>query len=293
MQVLQEKIEHRDISISIKMSLFHLAVLEDKPESLRAMLNKTKSSDRASKIMEKCINIDVGEEMDKLEPEDIVLHRQNIFHLATEYSSDCLEILLFETQFDKVCLDYRKLLQQKDHFERTPLHHAASNLTLDCASKIFDCTHDPNTLLKMKDYEGNNPVHIVSMNGTEETLYLFINAVEDKLDILNAHNNKGKAPIFYARTPKMSLMLSTQPEVNCFELREREGKKEENVLESLLKNNVECAKSLLTSAVMTNNKPLSDKDLLIIYNLNMLTKQDEEEKVNIFPSFSLIFHNPT
>ena len=101
-----------------------------------------------------------------------------------------------------------------------------------------------------------------------------------------------KSPIFYARTPKMVLMLSMQPDVNRYEIRSKREEKRlrshylrgdkskyevqttETVLESLLKNNSECAKTLLSSGITTNNKAFNDKDLLFIYNLKMLVKED-------------------
>ena len=116
-------------------------------------------------------------------------------------------------------------------------------------------------------------------------------------------NKKEKSPLFYARTPKMVLMLSMQPEINIYETRSKAEKKAhgdfmgmsrylsptmnkeeiqgqcktQTVLESLLKNNAECANTLLSSRITTNNKELNDRDLLFIYDLKMMAK---EEKVN-------------
>ena len=110
-------------------------------------------------------------------------------------------------------------------------------------------------------------------------------------------NKKQKSPLFYARTPKMVLMLSMQPEINIYETRSKVEKKShgdfmsrylnkeemqghcrtETVLESLLKNNAECANTLLSSRITTNNKELNDRDLLFIYDLKMMAK---EEKVS-------------
>ena len=58
----------------------------------------------------------------------------------------------------------------------------------------------------------------------------------------------------------------------------------ETVLESFLKNNSEGARTLLSSGITTNHKAFNDKDLLFIYNLKMLTKENHcpyEEKVTI------------
>ena len=57
--------------------------------------------------------------------------------------------------------------------------------------------------------------------GREETLFLFLNAAENDKDVLNMKNEKNKSPIFLARTPKMLLMLSMQPEINCYDVRSK------------------------------------------------------------------------
>jgi len=117
-------------------------------------------------------------------------------------------------------------------------------------------------------------------------------------------NKKQKSPIFYARTPKMVLMLSMQLEVNVYDTRSKVEEKHhsdfmsrylsnsshkeetetqdttETVLESLLKNNSECAKTLLSSRIATNNKEFNDRDLLFIYNLRMMTKDPVSNQVS-------------
>jgi hypothetical protein len=128
-----------------------------------------------------------------------------------------------------------------------------------------------------------------------------LNAAENDAEILNMKNKKEKSPIFYARTPKMVLMLSMQPDVNIYETASKveekqqvdfmgmgvylsnDPKKEEmetnkTVLEALLKNNSECAKTLLSSGITTNNKEFNDRDLLFIYNLKMLTKEESNSQ---------------
>jgi hypothetical protein len=104
-------------------------------------------------------------------------------------------------------------------------------------------------------------------------------------------NSKKKSPIFYARTPKMVLMLSMQPTVTIYDTRckltvnkhlmsgEEKIETTETVLEALLKNNSECAKTLLSSGITKNNKDFNDRDLIFIYNMKMLAKEKTCNKV--------------
>ena len=92
-------------------------------------------------------------------------------------------------------------------------------------------------------------------------------------------------------------MLTMQPEVNIYdtalkveetnqgdfmgmgEYLSNETETTKTVLEALLKNNSECAKTLLSSGISTNNKEFNDRDLIFIYNLKMLTKESNTNKV--------------
>ena len=75
----------------------------------------------------------------------------------------------------------------------------------------------------------------------------------------------------------MMMMLSSLSEVDIYGRGDDVGG--ETVLESLLKTNPECAKTLLSSRITTNNKPLNDKELLFIYNLKLMTKDQHSIKV--------------
>ena len=86
-----------------------------------------------------------------------------------------------------------------------------------------------------------------------------------------------------------------QPEVNRYEMRSKmeetpsnvmgrylssepdnyEVEETEIVLEAMLKNNPDCAKTLLSSGITTNNKEFNDKDLMFIYDLKMLAKDEQ------------------
>ena len=89
------------------------------------------------------------------------MHGQNIIHLATEYSKECLEILLFGPLGD-IANHY---IEEKDYFQNTPLHLAAANVTSDCASKILKCSENIESFLLVKDLSGNTPLHIVCQKG--------------------------------------------------------------------------------------------------------------------------------
>ena len=106
-----------------------------------------------------------------------------------------------------------------------------------------------------------------------------MNFLEDDIEILNLKNKDQKSPIYYARTPKMMMMLSSLSEVDIYG-RGDDVVGGETILESLLKTNPECAKTLLSSRITTNNKPLNDKELLFIYNLKLMTKDHHSTKVS-------------
>ena len=50
------------------------------------------------------------------------------------------------------------------------------------------------------------------------------------------------------------------------------------LLEGLLRSNGECAKALLSAGVSTNGKEHTDKDLLLIYDLEIFTKSTQVKK---------------
>ena len=102
--------------------------------------------------------------------------------------------------------------------------------------------------------------------GVEEIIYVLL-SVSTK-DEVNARNKKDKTPIFYARTPKMVQLLSLHEDTD---LRVKDHD-QHTLLEGLLRTNGECAKALLSSGVSTNGKEHTDRDLLLIYDLEIFTK---------------------
>ena len=98
--------------------------------------------------------------IDHLRYRDVFMHGQNVVLLVTEYSQECLEHLIFG-QFDEIAAN----IEDKDYFENTPLHLAASNVTPHCASKILDCVENVKTVLSLKDAKGNSPLHVVCQKG--------------------------------------------------------------------------------------------------------------------------------
>ena len=99
--------------------------------------------------------------IDKLRYSDVFMHGQNVVHLATEYSQECLEHILFDP-FGKIT---SHSIQDMDFFKNTSLHLAASNVTSDCASKILDCVEDVKTVLTFLDAKGDTPLHVVCQKG--------------------------------------------------------------------------------------------------------------------------------
>ena len=102
--------------------------------------------------------------------------------------------------------------------------------------------------------------------GVEEIIYVLLSM--STKDEVNARNKKEKTPIFYARTPKMVQLLSLHEDTD---LRVKD-KDQHTLLEGLLRTNGECAKALLSSGVSTNGKEHTDRDLLLIYDLEIFTK---------------------
>ena len=108
--------------------------------------------------------------------------------------------------------------------------------------------------------------------GVEEIIYVLL-SVSTK-DEVNAKNKKNKTPIFYARTPKMVQLLSMHEDTD---LRVKDHE-QHTLLEGLLRTNGECAKALLSSGVSTNGKEHTDRDLLLIYDLEIFTKSVQVRK---------------
>ena len=94
--------------------------------------------------------------LDAFRYEDIFMHKQNVLHLATEYSYDCLEVLLFTS-----LTNVRKHIIDEDHWNYTALHLSAQNSTTNCASIILDSVENVRDVLTIKDRHGNTPLHIV------------------------------------------------------------------------------------------------------------------------------------
>ena len=115
-----------------------------------------------------------------------------------------------------------------------------------------------------------NPDGFVS--GVEEIIYVLLSA--STKDEVNAKNKKNKTPIFYARTPKMVQLLSMHEDTD---LRVKDHE-QHTLLEGLLRTNGECAKALLSSGVSTNGKEHTDRDLLLIYDLEIFTKSVQVRK---------------
>ena len=122
----------------------------------------------------------------------------------------------------------------------------------------------------------NANLDIFVLLGVEEIIFVLL-SVSTKEEV-NARNNKNKTPIFYARTPKMVQLLSLHEDTDL-RVKDRD---QHTLLEGLLRTNGECAKALLSSGVTTNGKEHTDKDLLLIYDLEIFTKPVQVSKILIF-----------
>ena len=98
--------------------------------------------------------------IESLKNQDVFMHGQNVIHLATEYSQECLEFLLFGP-----CEVPQKYIEERDYFQNTPLHLAASNVTSECAGKIIDFSEKMKSVLAATDSSGNTPLHVVCQKG--------------------------------------------------------------------------------------------------------------------------------
>ena len=122
----------------------------------------------------------------------------------------------------------------------------------------------------------NENLNLFFLLGVEEIIFVLL-SVSTKEEV-NARNNKNKTPIFYARTPKMVQLLSLHEDTDL-RVKDRD---QHTLLEGLLRTNGECAKALLSSGVTTNGKEHTDKDLLLIYDLEIFTKPVQVSKILIF-----------
>ena len=213
------------------------------------------------------------------------MHQQNLLHLATEYSVPCLNILLnLPGDLQEAAVEV--MLNQSDHNQKTPIHLAAINATSEAIKALV--RHQEADLLA-QDADGNTPLHmacrlgkvlhcinslihlfiLVYIPGVDEIIYVLL-SVSSKEEV-NKRNKKGKTPIFYARTPKMVQLLSLH-EFTDLRVKDNEH---HTLLEGLLRSNGECAKALLSTRISTNGKEHTDKDLLLIYDLEIFTKSTQ------------------
>ena len=138
---------------------------------------------------------------------------------------------------------------------------------------------------------GNENLDLFVLLGVEEIIFVLL-SVSTKEEV-NARNNKNKTPIFYARTPKMVQLLSLHEDTDL-RVKDRD---QHTLLEGLLRTNGECAKALLSSGVTTNGKEHTDKDLLLIYDLEIFTKSVQVSKILINLILSVVreqnpWHHP-
>ena len=80
----------------------------------------------------------------------------------------------------------------------------------------------------------------------------------------------------------MVTILLNQRGINIYKKRKKHQINSEveytTVLEEFLENNSDCAKTLLSYGIGTNNKDLSDKELLLSYNLKLFLNGTLQEK---------------
>ena len=138
---------------------------------------------------------------------------------------------------------------------------------------------------------GNENLDLFVLLGVEEIIFVLL-SVSTKEEV-NARNNKNKTPIFYARTPKMVQLLLLHEDTDL-RVKDRD---QHTLLEGLLRTNGECAKALLSSGVTTNGKEHTDKDLLLIYDLEIFTKSVKVSKILINLILSVVreqnpWHHP-
>ena len=212
-----------------------------------------------------------------LENQDIFMRDQNILHLATEYSKECLDVLL---SGDMKVSRKKEYLRSRDGLEKTPLHLAASNATRECVITILNadvCTLED---VDAKDIDGNTPLHL-SGQGCEETMYILLVTAKNNRKEIDIKNNKGRTPIFYAKTQKMLLLLHRFSKKAVVD----EHGHSHSILDRFLDINEDCAHMLLSTGITTNNREINDRDLLFIYDMDVFYEDKngtnfKEERAN-------------
>ena len=99
--------------------------------------------------------------LENLLEDDIFMHKQNCLHLATEFSPECLEYLLYGT----CAPDIEKYIDNMDFLKSTPLHLAASNTSPACARLIISRIEDVKGRLKITNQNEDTPLHIACRRG--------------------------------------------------------------------------------------------------------------------------------
>ena len=177
--------------------------------------------------------------IDQLDQQDIFMNNQNLLHLATEYSKECLDVLLS----GDIKTVSRKYLRSLDDLKKTPLHLAASNATSECViAFINEEVYD----VDVQDINGNTPLHLAGQ-GMEKTMYVLLVTSRNHQKKIDAQNNKGRTPIFYAKTQKMVLLLHKFSDLSVVDFND------DTIMQRYLKINEDCANILLSTGITTGN----------------------------------------
>ena len=207
------------------------------------------------------------------------LQGQGLIHLAVQHSLPCLQLLLTlpgslgSLLAGQVC--------EQDALLRTPLHLAAASSSSQGLAMLLNA-QAARLSLAMMDSDGNTALHMACKLGVLERLSLCINlnsgAEENLYKLLsvstheeaNIRNKKGKTPMFYARTSKMIQILCMHEGTDKM-VSDAEN---HSLLEGLLYKDAECSKALLSNGLATNGKEHKDKNLLLIYNLDLFSSPE-------------------
>ena len=201
---------------------------------------------------------------------DRMLHGSTALHLAARFHADSLKLFLEFLRDDDVTDAVSKVAPapaQADHWSQAPLHCAASNPDPSCLKMLLDRVDE----VDVRDYMGYTPLHIASKASAEENVRLLLGYDADP----NAEGRDGATPLHRSTSARVVRMLLRHGADPCRAT--GSGPARGSALDLLLDKNPSGAKVILDECVYTNGHDLTSKNLILVFDLEVLKQSDGDK----------------
>ena len=199
---------------------------------------------------------------------DRMLHGSTALHLAARFHADSLKLFLEFLRDDDVSDAVSRVApEEADHWNRTPLHCAASNPDPSCLRLLLDRVDE----VDVRDYRGHTPLHIACQASAEENVRLLLGYDADP----NAEGRDGATPLHRSTSARVVRMLLRHGADPCRAT--GSGPARGSALELLLDKNPSGAKVILDESVHTNGQDLTSKNLILVFDLEVLKQSDGDK----------------